>query len=111
MCHKAVAMVAEDAAKPAANAAYMSSTARSLLAGCGEVVSLSDLGRREVLVMVMRKHQRYFPVYSQGGEELLPYFITVANGLIHPPTVIAGIYCHFCSWALAILPYFLHCCF
>ena len=48
------------------------------------------LGRREVLVMVMRKHQRYFPVYSQGGEELLQYFITVANGLIHPPTVTAG---------------------
>ena len=40
--------------------------------------------------MVMRKHQRYFPVYSQGGEELLPYFITVANGPIYPPTVIAG---------------------
>ena len=40
--------------------------------------------------MVMRKHQRYFPVYSPGGEELLPHFITVANGLIHPPTVIAG---------------------
>lgn len=45
---------------------------------------------REVLVMVMRKHQRYFPVYSQDGKELLPYFITVANGPIHPPTVIAG---------------------
>ena len=53
--------------------------------------SLFCFGCREVLVMVMRKHQRYFPVYSQGGEELLPYFITVANGLIHPPTVIAGV--------------------
>jgi glycyl-tRNA synthetase len=32
---------------------------------------------REVLISVMKKHQRYFPV---GGEEnLLPYFITVAN--------------------------------
>ena len=40
--------------------------------------------------MVMRKHQRYFPVYAQSGDELLPYFITVANGPIHPATVIAG---------------------
>ena len=40
--------------------------------------------------MVMRKHQRYFPVYTQTGEELLPYFITVANGPIHPATIIAG---------------------
>ena len=55
------------------------------------LVSCIHLGRREVLVMVMRKHQRYFPVYSQGGQELLPYFITVANGLIHPQIVIAGI--------------------
>ena len=40
--------------------------------------------------MVMRKHQRYFPVYTDSGEELLPYFITVANGPIRPATVIAG---------------------
>mgnify|MGYP005842313621 FL=1 len=34
---------------------------------------------RDVLVTVMRKHQRYFPVEdAQGG--LLPYFITVRNG-------------------------------
>ena len=32
----------------------------------------------EVLVMVMKKHQRYFPVYRDG--ELLPHFITVRNG-------------------------------
>ncbi|MFO7663243.1 MAG: glycine--tRNA ligase subunit beta [Chloroflexota bacterium] len=31
-----------------------------------------------VLVAVMRKHQRYFPVYK--GEKLLPYFIAVRNG-------------------------------
>ena len=31
-----------------------------------------------VLVAVMRKHQRYFPVYK--GERLLPYFIAVRNG-------------------------------
>jgi glycyl-tRNA synthetase len=32
----------------------------------------------EILVMVMKKHQRYFPVYRDG--ELLPYFVTVRNG-------------------------------
>jgi glycyl-tRNA synthetase len=33
----------------------------------------------EVLVAVMRKHQRYFPVYAKSGR-LLPYFIAVRNG-------------------------------
>ena len=33
---------------------------------------------REVLISVMRKHQRYFPV--QKGEEVLPNFLTVCNG-------------------------------
>lgn len=33
----------------------------------------------EVLVAVMRKHQRYFPVYDEAGG-LLPYFIAVRNG-------------------------------
>lgn len=32
----------------------------------------------EVLVAVMKKHQRYFPVMKNG--ELLPYFVAVANG-------------------------------
>lgn len=32
---------------------------------------------REVLITVMKKHQRYFPVERKG--KLLPYFITVAN--------------------------------
>jgi len=41
---------------------------------------------REVLVMVMRKHQRYFPVHDAGGA-LLPAFVTVANGAIDKPTV------------------------
>lgn len=31
--------------------------------------------------MVMRKHQRYFPVYD-SGDELQPVFVTVANGPI-----------------------------
>lgn len=33
----------------------------------------------QVLVAVMRKHQRYFPVYGPAGT-LLPYFIGVRNG-------------------------------
>ncbi len=33
---------------------------------------------REVLVSVMKKHQRYFPVEKDG--KLLPYFIVVGNG-------------------------------
>jgi glycyl-tRNA synthetase len=32
-----------------------------------------------VLVAVMRKHQRYFPVYDKNGS-LMPYFIGVRNG-------------------------------
>jgi len=34
---------------------------------------------RDVLVMVMRKHQRYFPLEDKNGD-LLPYFIAVRNG-------------------------------
>jgi glycyl-tRNA synthetase len=34
----------------------------------------------EVLVAVMKKHQRYFPVYEPQGKKLLPYFITARNG-------------------------------
>ena len=39
--------------------------------------------------MVMRKHQRYFPVLSTQGQ-LLPAFITVANGPVDVPAVAAG---------------------
>jgi len=54
--------------------------------------SVSRLGVRlcrEVLVMVMRKHQRYFPVYD-AEDNLLPLFVTVANGIIHSQTVVTG---------------------
>ncbi len=37
---------------------------------------------REVLIGVMRKHQRYFPVIAADGA-LLPYFIAVRNGDAH----------------------------
>ncbi len=45
-----------------------------------------------VLIAVMKKHQRYFPVISQETEQLLPYFVTVANAdrLAHPEVVRAG---------------------
>lgn len=42
---------------------------------------------KDILVMVMRKHQRYFPVYQTDGENLLPYFVTVANGPIQKDLV------------------------
>ena len=44
----------------------------------------------EVLVGVMKKHQRYFPVKDQDGN-LIPYFITVRNGgTEHLDTVAKG---------------------
>ncbi|KAG1677161.1 hypothetical protein FOA52_000967 [Chlamydomonas sp. UWO 241] len=43
----------------------------------------------EVLVMVMRKHQRYFPVFGKDGA-LMPAFVTVANGPVSTPVVAAG---------------------
>ena len=44
-----------------------------------------------VLVAVMKKHQRYFPVIHLSGD-MLPYFVTIANsnGLAHPEVVKAG---------------------
>lgn len=36
---------------------------------------------REVLITTMQSHQRYFPVQEKGGEKLMPYFITIANGV------------------------------
>lgn len=45
----------------------------------------------EVLVTVMRKHQRYFPVISSDDSEmLLPVFITVANGNVDADLVRMG---------------------
>ncbi len=35
---------------------------------------------QEVLITVMKKHQRYFPVLHPQTRRLIPYFITVANG-------------------------------
>jgi glycyl-tRNA synthetase len=44
---------------------------------------------REVLVTVMRKHQRYFPVEGADGN-LLPYFVTIANGKLDNDSVRYG---------------------
>ncbi len=44
---------------------------------------------REVLISVMKKHQRYFPIEKKGA--LLPYFISVRNGgEAHLNTVTVG---------------------
>jgi len=43
---------------------------------------------REVLIGVMKKHQRYFPIEKNG--KLLNAFIAVANGAIDPKAVTAG---------------------
>jgi glycyl-tRNA synthetase len=42
----------------------------------------------DVLVSVMKKHQRYFPIYSAEGS-LLPYFVVVRNGDDHALDVVA----------------------
>ncbi|MGG4178191.1 glycine--tRNA ligase subunit beta [Virgibacillus pantothenticus] len=34
----------------------------------------------EVLIISMKEHQRYFPVRTQAGGELLPYFVGIRNG-------------------------------
>jgi glycyl-tRNA synthetase len=45
---------------------------------------------KEVLIMVMRKHQRYFPVVDATSGALLPAFITAANGPCDAAAVRAG---------------------
>jgi glycyl-tRNA synthetase len=45
---------------------------------------------KEVLIMVMRKHQRYFPVVDAASGALLPAFVTAANGPCDAAAVRAG---------------------
>ncbi|KAK3128152.1 hypothetical protein QOZ80_6BG0457650 [Eleusine coracana subsp. coracana] len=45
---------------------------------------------KDVLITVMQKHQKYFPVTSKSTGNLLPYFITVANGTIREEVVCKG---------------------
>ncbi|XP_006656540.2 glycine--tRNA ligase, chloroplastic/mitochondrial 2 [Oryza brachyantha] len=45
---------------------------------------------KDVLITVMQKHQKYFPVTSKSMGNLLPYFITVANGAIKEEVVRKG---------------------
>jgi glycyl-tRNA synthetase len=42
---------------------------------------------REVLISVMKKHQRYFPVLNENGD-LKPNFITVSNGTPDTPDLV-----------------------
>ena len=39
---------------------------------------------------VMKKHQRYFPIMDSSEENLLPYFVTIANGPIDSILVTLG---------------------
>ncbi|OGO72067.1 MAG: glycine--tRNA ligase subunit alpha, partial [Chloroflexi bacterium RBG_19FT_COMBO_56_12] len=41
---------------------------------CGHFDPQSLSLPREVLISVMKKHQRYFPVFKPGSDDLLPYF-------------------------------------
>jgi glycyl-tRNA synthetase len=43
----------------------------------------------EVLISVMKKHQRYFPVFDPDGH-LMPCFITVSNGKPSDPALVIG---------------------
>jgi len=45
---------------------------------------------REILIMVMQKHQKYFPVEDKSNGKLLPVFISVANGNINESIVREG---------------------
>lgn len=45
---------------------------------------------RDLLVMVMQKHQKYFPLNEKSSGKLLPYFISVANGVINEMVVQKG---------------------
>jgi glycyl-tRNA synthetase len=44
---------------------------------------------KDLLIMVMQKHQKYFALTDKNGE-LLPYFISVANGAINEAIVRQG---------------------
>ncbi|KAK4379487.1 hypothetical protein RND71_001349 [Anisodus tanguticus] len=44
---------------------------------------------KELLIMVMQKHQKYFAMTDENGK-LLPYFVTVANGSINDKVVRKG---------------------
>jgi len=44
----------------------------------------------DVLITVMRKHQRYFPVVNTANGQLLPAFVAVANGKIDEEVVRKG---------------------
>ena len=54
---------------------------------CGTFESTRLSLPREMLIAVMKKHQRYFPVLDEKGD-LKPNFITVCNGLPDDPDLV-----------------------
>ena len=54
---------------------------------CGTFESARLSLPREMLIAVMKKHQRYFPVLDEKGD-LKPNFITVCNGLPDDPDLV-----------------------
>ncbi|KAJ0968595.1 hypothetical protein J5N97_025512 [Dioscorea zingiberensis] len=45
---------------------------------------------KDILTMVMQKHQKYFHLTEESSNKLLPYFIAVANGAIDKAVVTKG---------------------
>ncbi|MEE9252242.1 MAG: glycine--tRNA ligase subunit beta [Thermodesulfobacteriota bacterium] len=43
---------------------------------------------KEVLISVMKHHQKYFPLYADGGERLLPNFIFVSGTKVKDPRLV-----------------------
>ncbi|KAK8957847.1 hypothetical protein KSP39_PZI001241 [Platanthera zijinensis] len=45
---------------------------------------------KDILITVMQKHQKYFPLTDESGNKLLPFFVAVANGFINKCVVQKG---------------------
>ncbi|URD90924.1 Glycyl-tRNA synthetase alpha subunit [Musa troglodytarum] len=45
---------------------------------------------KDILIMVMQKHQKYFPLINKHSGNLMPFFIAVANGIINEQVVQKG---------------------
>ncbi|CAL9138371.1 unnamed protein product [Musa acuminata var. zebrina] len=45
---------------------------------------------KDILIMVMQKHQKYFPLINKHTGNLMPFFIAVANGIINERVVQKG---------------------
>ncbi|XP_020584417.1 glycine--tRNA ligase, chloroplastic/mitochondrial 2 [Phalaenopsis equestris] len=45
---------------------------------------------KDILITVMQKYQKYFPVTDESSNRLLPFFIVVANGMLNKSVVQKG---------------------